>query len=228
MKIKSTLAAVGAGALLVAGPAAAHVTVTPTEAPADGYALLEFGVPHGCDGSATQQLRVKIPENVPQAMPQVHPGWELTTKEGPKDEVELHGETVTKGVSEVTWTAQNAPLPDGYLDVFGIQVKLPAAEGEEIAFPAIQKCERGETRWIELAREGESPDDLEAPAPLVTVSATEDSHGASTDQHEEADEETASDADSDDGGSDGLAIGGLVIGALGLITGGTALARSRR
>lgn len=222
MKLKTAIATI-AGALALGGPAAAHVTVAPTDAPADGYALLEFAVPHGCDGSPTDQLRVRIPASVPSATPQVHPGWKLTTKEGPKDDVELHGEKVTKGVSEVIWTAEDAPLPDGQLDVFAIQVKLPPAQGEELAFPAIQRCERGQTRWIELPREGESAEELEAPAPVVTLTEAEDVHEEAH-AAEQANGESAQ-ATSD---SDGLAVAGLVAGALGLITGGAALVRSRR
>jgi uncharacterized protein YcnI len=228
MTLKTAIATVGVGALVLAAPAGAHVTVTPTEAPADGYALLEFAVPHGCDGSSTDQLRIQIPESVPQATPQVHPGWKLTTKEGPKDEVELHGETITEGVSEVMWTAQEAPLPDGYLDTFGVQVKLPAAVGDELAFPAIQRCEKGTTRWIELAQEGESADELEAPAPLVTLTAAGDTHGATQEDDDEGAGEAGAPEGDDDSDSNGLAIAGLVVGALGLVTGGTALARSRR
>jgi uncharacterized protein YcnI len=235
MRIKTTLVAAAIATVAMAPAAYAHVTVTPTEAPADGSAMLEFTVPHGCDGSSTTGIRVQIPENVPSATPGVHPGWTLTTKEGPKDEVELFGETITEGVSEVSWTADEEPLPDEYLDVFMIEVKLPAAEGEQVAFPVIQTCEKGETRWIEIAGPGETEEDLESPAPVVTLTApAADAHGGGgadsvegEDEHAEGAEATAEPED-DDGGSDGLAIAGLVVGGLGLITGGTALARSRK
>jgi periplasmic copper chaperone A len=236
MKIKTTIAATAATTLALVPAAYAHVTVTPTESPADGYALLQFTGPHGCDGSSTTGIRVQIPENVPSATPQVHPGWTLSTKEGPKDEVELFGETITEGVSEVSWTADAEPLPDDYLDIFSIEVKLPAGEGEQIAFPVIQTCQKGETRWIEVAGPGETEEDLESPAPVVALTApAEDAHGGGgadavegSEEHDAGTEtETAAEPEEDDGGSDGLAIAGLVLGGLGLITGGTALARSR-
>ena len=89
----------------------------------------------------------------------------------------------------------------------------PVGGLQEIEFPSIQTYDDGEVvRWIQ------SPDSEEDPAPTVTLDEAE--HGAES-------EETA-DGEDDDGGSDGLAIAGLVVGALGLITGGTALARSRR
>jgi uncharacterized protein YcnI len=220
MRIKTTIAAIAVGALAIPAAAAAHVTVSPEELPADGYANLEFSVPHGCDGSATRRLRVQIPESVPSATPQVHPGWSIETKTGPKQEVELHGETITEGVSEIIWTAEDAPLPDQYLDVFGASVRLPAGEGETVYFPAVQECEKGETGWIEIPAEGESSEELEEPAPAVTLTAAEEEEASAA----------AADAASEpeDSDSNGLAIVGLVVGGLGLATGGTALARSRR
>jgi periplasmic copper chaperone A len=223
MKLKTTIALGVLASLALPTAAFAHVTVDPAEAPADGYAKLDFSVPHGCDGSATTRLRVQIPESVPSATPQVHPGWSLDTKEGPKDKVELHGETITEGVSQVIWTAEDAPLPDHYLDVFGMSVKLPANEGETLYFPAIQECEKGETRWIQIPAEGETSDDLSEPAPAVTLTTAEQ-EGAEASQSAASEPQSAD----DDGAPMGLAIAGLVVGGLGVLTGGVALSRARR
>jgi uncharacterized protein YcnI len=229
------LAAVTAALAALAVPATAHghVFVEQSEQPADAYPILEFVVPHGCDGSPTTSVTVQIPESVPSVTPEAVPGWEVSTKEGPKDEVELFGETITEGVSEVTWTARDEPLADDQLLRFGAEMKLPATEGETVYFPTIQRCEKGETRWIQIPAEGETEEDLDTPAPAVTLTAAEESeHGAEAQSDAEGDatgETEASDAEgTDDDGSDGLAIAGLIVGGLGLITGGTALARSRR
>jgi periplasmic copper chaperone A len=214
MSIKRiALVATALGLALPAG-AAAHITATPAEAPADSYTTLEFEVPHGCEESPTNQIRVQIPETVPQATPEVHPGWSLTTREGPKDEVELHGETITRGVSEVIWTAEDAPLPAHYLDRFAISVKLPASEGETVYFPTVQKCEKGQTGWIEIPAEGESAEELESPAPQVTLTAAADEPA------------TAVEPPEDDG--DGMAIAALVVGGLGLAIGGASLLRNHK
>jgi uncharacterized protein YcnI len=212
-------------ALALPASAAAHVTVAPAESPSDGYATLQFSVPHGCDGSPTRRLRVQIPENVPSVTPQVHPGWSVETKTGPKEEVELHGETISEGVSEIIWTAEDEPLPDGLLDIFGASVKLPAGEGEPVYFPTVQECEKGKTSWIEIPAEGQSAEELEEPAPAVTLTAAEGEHGEEAVPEEEA---QAGEPSEPDESSDGLAIAGIVVGGLGLLTGGTALARSRR
>jgi len=208
MRFKTALVAALATLLIAAPPAAAHITIAPAEAPADGYATLQVQVPHGCDGSPTKAIRVQIPESVPSVTPQVHPGWEVTTEEGPKDAVELHGETVTSGVEEVVWTAADAgPLPDGRLDLFGMSVKLPAGKGgDPVYFPTVQECVKGRDGWIQIPQPGETEDDLESPAPAVILTASEGEQG-----HSES------------GPSTGLAIAALVLGGLGLLTGLAAL-----
>ena len=123
-----TVAIGGALTLGLASPAAAHITVDPAEAPADGFATINFQVPHGCEESPTTRLRIQIPPSVPSVTPGRSPFYDLTTKEGKKDKVELHGETITRGVSEVIYTAK-VPLPPHDLDVIPMSMKLPAGQG---------------------------------------------------------------------------------------------------
>jgi periplasmic copper chaperone A len=223
--------AVALGALAVPAMAQGHVFLEQTEEPADGYPILDFVVPHGCDGSPTTRLTVQFPESVPSVTPEAVPGWEITTKEGPKDEVELFGETVTEGISEVTWTATGEPLADDQLLRFGAEAKLPATEGETVYFPTIQKCEQGQTRWIQIPAEGEDPESLEEPAPaLPLVAPAGDEHGGMSDAEGEdaaAQGEEASAAASEDNDDNGLAVAALVVGGLGLLTGGASLMRRR-
>lgn len=232
MRFRTSMAAAAAASLLAAAPAAAHVTIDPAEAPADGYATLQVQVPHGCDGSPTKAIRVQIPESVPSVTPQVHPGWDLATKEGPKDPVDLHGETVTRGVSEVVWTAADAgPLPDERLDLFGMSVKLPAGKvGDPVYFPTVQQCVKGKTGWIQIPQAGESEDDLESPAPAVVLTAGAGEHGtaAAAAGDEMLAAATTGASDGDDGPSTGLVIAALVLGGLGLLTGLAALIVGRR
>ncbi len=159
-------AATGLLTLALAGTAGAHITANPAEGPSDGYATVSFQVPHGCEESPTTQVRIQIPPSVPSATPSVHPLWDVSTKEGKKDRVELHGETITRGVSEITYTAKQ-PLPADRLDSFAVSLKLPAGEeGESVYFPTIQRCEEGQTRWIQIPAEGESAEELEEPLDL--------------------------------------------------------------
>ena len=145
-------AASGVLTLALAGTAGAHITANPGEAPSDSYATLDFSVGHGCEESPTTQVRIKVPPSVPSVTPGVHPLWDVSTKEGKKDKVELHGETITRGVSEVTYTAKQ-PLPPDRLDLLTMSVKLPAGEeGESVYFPTIQRCEQGQTLPLPLRK----------------------------------------------------------------------------
>jgi periplasmic copper chaperone A len=172
---------------------------------------------------------------VPSVTPSVHPLWDVSTKEGKKDKVELHGETITKGVSEVTYTARR-PLPPDRLDSFPSSLKLPAGEeGESVYFPTIQRCEQGLTRWIQVPAEGESPDDLEEPAPAVVLTATEGAHAGAKDaagadtQPAAAVQAAGVSGEGDEGAPMWLAIAALTVGALGLLAGvGGLMAGQRR
>jgi uncharacterized protein YcnI len=230
MRFRTSIAAAVAVSLFAAAPATAHITLDPGEAPTDGYATLQLQVPHGCDGSATKAVRVQIPKSVPSATPQVHPGWEVTTKEGPKDPVELHGETVSRGVEEIAWTATDAePLPDDRLDLFGMSVKLPAGKaGDAVYFPTVQQCVKGEGAWIQIPHAGESEDELEMPAPAATLTAASGGHDDTAPVADDAATASTATSSDEDGPSTGLVIAALVLGGLGLVAGVAALIGGRR
>ncbi len=218
-----TMLATGALSLAAAAPAAAHITTNPAEGPADGYATVNFQVPHGCEESPTTQVRIKVPPSVPTATPQVHPLWDLTTKEGRKDKVDLHGETITRGVSEIIYTAKQ-PLPVDRMDVMGVSLKLPAGEeGDSVYFPTIQECKQGETRWIQIPAEGQSEEELEDPAPAVVL--TEETASAEPASDVQAAGTTVNESD---GAPTWLVVVALALGALGLATGVAGLAAARR
>ncbi len=218
----------GALVLTVAGSAAAHVYFNPAEAPSDGYATLNLEVPHGCEGSPTTKVRVQVPPSVPSVTPGRSPFWNITTKEGKKDKVELHGETITSGVSEIVYTARQ-PLPDGELDVLPVSLKMPAAkEGQVVYFPTVQECEKGETSWIQIPAEGESGEELESPAPAVTLAAAEGEHEAAAAAESQDVQAAGATIDEDEGAPVWLAVVALALGALGLLAGVSALVRSRR
>jgi periplasmic copper chaperone A len=237
MRLSTTRVAAATGALTLAlvGSAGAHVTINPPEGPSDGFATVSVQVPHGCEESPTTQVRIQIPPSVPSVTPSVHPLWNVATTEGKKDKVELHGETITRGVSEVTYTAKQ-PLPPDRLDSFAISLKLPAGkEGDSIYFPTIQKCEKGQTRWIQIPAEGESAEELEEPAPAVVLTAAEGEGGGDASSSQGAETEPAANVqaaavtgEDDEGAPVWLAVVALAVGALGLIAGIASLMAGRR
>lgn len=228
-----TLILPAAAALVLAPAAAAHVTANPGEARPGSFAKFDFRVGHGCEGSPTTRLTIAIPAGVTSVKPEVVPGWEIAVQEGelPEPITTEEGETITEGVTEVRWTG--GPLPDAHFSEFGLSVRLPDRPGETLYFPAVQTCEQGEHRWVEIPAAGQDPFELEEPAPFVTLAAAEAEEGA---EAAEAGEQTSAEsvapaATADDGNARdnlalGLGAGGLAagLGALGL----TLVRRTRR
>ena len=225
---RRTIVPIVAGlAALVAAPAAqAHVTANPGEAPAGSFAMISFRVPHGCDDSPTTSLTIKIPDGVVFVTPQAVPGWQVETKEGTLAEpVQSHGETITEGVTEVTWSG--GPLDPHEFTDFGLSLRLPDTPGETLYFPAVQRCEEGVTRWIQIPAEG-GPEP-EEPAPAVLLTAPSGEGGSATGAAEgEAAAPTSISGDDDSGSALALGLGsaGLAAGVLAL--GVTLVRRPRR
>jgi periplasmic copper chaperone A len=69
------------GAIVLGGiaPAVAHVTLEAQEANIGMPYKAVLRVPHGCEGSATVTLRVRIPDGVIAVKPMPKPGWMLST-----------------------------------------------------------------------------------------------------------------------------------------------------
>ena len=228
------LASAGAGALLLtaAQPAGAHVTITPTTTAAGASTVLTVSVGHGCDGSPTTRVAIQIPEEILTVTPTRNPQWTVTkqTKRLKKPVSDAHGNEVTERDAVVVYTART-PLPDGYRDAFELSLKLPEQAGETLAFPTIQTCQQGETAWTEVAPDGQDPEELENPAPTLTITAAEDGSGVqdvavAADRSDGA-TGSATASDSDD---EGNALGGWGLGAgiAGLLLGGTALVQVQR
>lgn len=146
-------AALFAGVL--AAPAAAHVTASPAEAHAPDFEI-ELHIDHGCAGSPTTAVRVRVPPEVADARAEPIPGWEV---EAPGDS--------GAGPAELAWVG--GPLPDGRPQGFPLRGRFTAEAGEVVYFPVVQECEQGEQRWIDVPDTLEEWDELEEPAPYVVL-----------------------------------------------------------
>jgi periplasmic copper chaperone A len=149
-------------------PARSHVTLDRNEAPADSFFNTRINVPHGCEGSPTLRVRVRIPDGVIGVKPQPKPGWDLAIRKEKLAQpiVDSHGRSITEGIVEVTWTGK---LLDENFDQFGIHMKLPDKPGETLYFPTVQECETGVHRWIEIPAAGKSRGDYKEPAPFLRL-----------------------------------------------------------
>ncbi len=234
MQVRRTLARLGATAgaagLItwgLAAPASAHVTVTPSDTAAGAYTVLTFAAGHGCAGSPTTEITIQMPEGINSVSPTRNALYEVDKTIEQLDEpiTDAHGNEITERVAEVTYTAKT-PLPEGYRDSWELSLQLPDAAGETLTFPVVQTCQEGENPWTEVPAEGQDAEELEFPAPTMTITeATGDGHGHGDDD-EGSEPEASADEKDDDG--NGLAMAGLGVGALGVLVGGTALARTRR
>lgn len=232
--LRGAAAVSGLSVLALAAPAAAHVTVTPSTTRAGAPAVVQFSIGHGCEGSATTSVTIRIPDQVNAVTPTRHPLWEVEEEVVTLDPpvVDAHGTRLTERVASVTFRAAE-PLPEGERDVVEVALTLPPDAGTTLAFPTIQTCEQGETAWIEVPADGQDPDQLELPAPSfqLTAAATE---GATEGAASAVDTLTAVRTDTADAESRGtaeaplLALGALGVALLAMLVAVAALAQQRR
>lgn len=142
--IVAALVAITAG-LAVAGPVFAHIDPDPTEAQAGSEQSVGFTVQHGCEGSPTVQLDMRLPDGTANPVPEPPSGW-------------------TGRVDANVVTFQGGPLPDDQELTFRVRITLPPTPDTTIYFPFVQRCEVGEIRWIEIPTDG-SGSELDEPAP---------------------------------------------------------------
>jgi periplasmic copper chaperone A len=155
-----------------ATPALAHVTIEAQEARVGTGFKAVVRVPHGCAGSATTAIRVKIPDGVIAVKPMPKPGWTLDTKTGPygKTYAHFHNSKLSEGVTEVAWSG--GTLLDAHYDEFVFTSFLSGdlQAGTTLYFPVVQECQKGVHRWIEIPAESKS-EHLDQPAPAVKLLA---------------------------------------------------------
>ncbi|HEX2087309.1 MAG TPA: YcnI family protein [Solirubrobacteraceae bacterium] len=189
-------------AALAAGPAQAHVTLQPGEAPAGGFTRLDVRVPNERDRAGTTKVQVQFPPGFESVSTEPRAGWRAkVTRRG--NEVETLTLTAERGVRIA---------PGEFVD-FGLSLRMPEQAGTSLTFKALQTYDNGEVvRWI-------GPPDSEEPAPQVALVAAAQQGPAPA---------PADDGDDDEGASTGLVAAALVLGALGLLSGLAGVATARR
>lgn len=228
--VSVTGALAGTAALMMAGAAgaSAHVGISPDKTTANSYALLTFGIPHGCDTSGTTKVTITLPEELNDAQPTVNPNWTVERVEeqlaSPKKLPD--GATITKRTSKIVYTAK-APLDPKLRDALVLSVKLPDTAGATLYFPTLQNCQTGQTDWAEIPKVGQDPHSLEAPAPSVTISDGSPQAGGAHDGEQHASATAAAETGAGDQDAEARSWAGLAAGAGGLVLGGIAFMRGR-
>jgi uncharacterized protein YcnI len=138
--------------LATGGLASAHIDPDPVEAQAGSRLTVGFTVEHGCEGSPTVQLDMRLPEGVADAVTEPVDGWDGSV-------ATVDGETIV--------TFAGGPLADDLEGTFSVTMTLPPTPDETIYFPFVQRCEVGEIRWIQIP--SEPGDELDEPAPAMTL-----------------------------------------------------------
>jgi periplasmic copper chaperone A len=174
-----------AGALLCTCAAVAHVTFETAQAAAGSTYKGVLRIGHGCEGSPTIAIRVRIPEGIVAVKPMPKPGWKLDVVTGkyPKTYNVGHGVTLSEGVTEISWSGGS--LPEAFYDefVFTATIAADLKPGQAVYFPTVQQCEKGVHRWIEIPGTGtaaRSPggagSDHDEPAPVLRIMAPTRQH----------------------------------------------------
>jgi uncharacterized protein YcnI len=213
----SGLAAAGLVAL-GATSATAHVTITPSTTAAGATADLRVEIPHGCVGSATTAVSIRMPEGVSDVTASGTERW-----------------AVDQASDALTWTTDE-PLPDAEHAEVEFSVRLPDDAGTTLVFPVVQQCEEGEAAWTEVAEhpegehgEGEhgaDHEELERPAPVVVVTAGDTTGKVSDDVPGEP--EAASATAGTEARDPLITYGAAGVLAAGVLAGGAVLLRRRR
>jgi uncharacterized protein YcnI len=140
-----------------------HVSLEANTAHAGAPFDATFRVGHGCSGSPTVKLRIRMPDGVVAVEPQTKDGWSVSSETSAYDHATASGGQIfSEGIKSVTWTGHLSAHESG---AFMLKARLSddAVAGRKLIFPVYQQCEKGEERWID-------PDDEdEHPAPFLTV-----------------------------------------------------------
>lgn len=115
-----------AAALLAATSAHAHISLEQREFAAGSYQKLVFRVGHGCKGSPTVAVGIRLPEGFSPMRPMLKNGW-----------------SIERAPDGLTW--RGGPLPDDFYEEFVMFGKMPAA-GKHV-FKIVQSCQFGSENW---------------------------------------------------------------------------------
>ena len=194
-------------------PSFAHVTLATGEARANTYYKAVFQVPHGCDGAATQTVRIQIPEGVIGVKPMPKAGWTLSITRGAyAKSYQSHGKTVAEGPKEIVWSGGSL-ADDNYDEFVFTSFITDFPSGQAITFPTTQQCAKGEVRWDQIASEGQNPHSQKSPAPTLRIVADNATVAQAQMDHSRMDHGKMAAPAAPQSGSDTLKAGDLIVAA---------------
>ncbi|MEY3695693.1 MAG: hypothetical protein RL083_1518 [Pseudomonadota bacterium] len=149
----------------------AHATVSPKFTTQGSYQRLAFGITHGCEGSATIEVIIQLPESIMGAKPMPKAGWTVDTEvQDLAQPYVSHGKEIRRDVRSIRWRGK---LLDAHYDEFVVMTKVWNKPGP-VAIPVTQLCEKGRMDWNQLP-DG-SGKRTEYPAPVLEIMPGEHKH----------------------------------------------------
>ena len=155
---------------LVAGPAAAHVSIDPESAAKASTTKFSFQVPNEKDNASTVGLEVTFPADHPIASVSVlqKAGWTFAIEKQPlpKPIKSPFGGEVSEAVSKVTWTG--GEIQPGAFDLFTVRAGPLPKNVNQLEFQVSQAYSDGEVvQWNEPTVKGGA--EPEHPAPMLKL-----------------------------------------------------------
>ena len=162
----------------------AHATLDVSSAKSGSYYKAVLNIPHGCEGEATREVQVKLPEGFINVKPMPKPGWNMEIRKGTYQKTyELHGEEVKAVPLEIHW--KGGMLHDVHFDEFVLHGKLgDFLQDTHLPFVITQVCATQNLTWNQIPTEGQDPHSRKHPAPILHVRAGSHEDGHHSNQME--------------------------------------------
>jgi periplasmic copper chaperone A len=148
--MKSLIAAAVLAILAVPTTASAHVTVTPPQAPAGSFTVLNVRVPHEAPDSGTVKVDMRLPDGVYFLSYKMLPGWRVQlTRKQLDAPVDLGGGfSASERFTRIVWRGnprRGAIIRPDQFEEFPIFMRIPDGKpGDQVVFPAVQTYRDGE------------------------------------------------------------------------------------
>lgn len=136
-------------AMMIPGLTNAQVMLEQNQAESGSYYKGVLSVTQGCNGAATTEITVDLPEGLQFVQPMPKPGWQLEMVKKPVERpFFLDGVEIAEVVRQITWSGNS--LLDLHFDEFIFRGRIGVGATSVLYFPVTQKCEAGELHWDQI------------------------------------------------------------------------------
>jgi len=226
-RLATVCAVIAVTLVVLASPAWAHVTLSPTSAPKGSDAVLTFVAPNESEKANFVKLVVHFPTDHPiaDAVTQPIAGWTAAVATiHVSTPIQTDNGPVSDAVSTVTWTATSGGVTPGQFQQFAVSVGLPD-DADSLAFPADQTySDNTVVSWNQATPPGGPEPDH--PRPELTLTAAEGSSTTPTTTAPAATTSSVKKSDVDNAKTIGFI--GLIVGIGALIVAIIAIVLSRK